>query len=829
MEEPRRERAKRHQEAKLEEPGAAGPPVHPVPPRETGSPAGGRPLAARRRRVHRDILAGQPRPLIDREVERAAAVEQLIRPDVRLLTVTGPPGVGKTHLALAVAADVAPHFPDGVASVDFSPVREPELVPGAIAQALLIREAPDRPLLESLKASLRHRRILLVLDNFEQLLPASTALAELLASCRGLKALVTSRSALQLRWEHLLPLLPLELPARGRPLTPAELARYPAIVLFVEQARAVHPLFRLASHNAWAVAEICARLDGLPLAIELAAAHSYALSPPEILERLHRRLDLPAEGPRDLPPRHRTLRAALDWSYHLLLPGEQSLFGRLGVFAGGCTLEAVEAVCGTASPDAVGGLISLVAKSLLRREEQPDGRARFRMLETVREYALERLEASGGEAGPARRSHAAYYLTMAEEGEPELWGTGQAAWAARLDAELDNLRAAMAWCAGPGGDPELAVRFAGALSHFWDLRGQLSEGRRWIPALLAASPRRTADRVKALSALAFLALLQGDAPGMLVPLLEAHDLARELEDRSLLAFSLTGLGFHAHLVGDDAEAATLLEKGLALAREVEDGITASTALFGLAILAWGAGERERAVALQEESLALSRRRGDLWASAHSLFVLGRWEMEMEGPARGESHLQESLFLRLQLGDRRGVAACLSELGIAAGRGEQWERAARLLGAGETLRESAGGTPLDWQGDPRPVVKEAQARLGEGNFAAAWGWGRALGMEEAAAYALADREPGRSTAPAGRQRDAELALLTRREREIAALVAEGLSSTEIAGRLVISVRTAENHVNHILHKLRLSSRRELAGWAARHGLAGREPENRPGED
>ena len=769
-----------------------------------------------------------------------AEVKRLVS-ERRLITLSGPGGAGKTRLALAVAQTLLDEYEGGVWWVELAVLPDQDLVPQAVAQALGVREAPGLSPTEALAEHLASEKALLVLDNCEHLVEACASLADnLLGACPDLKILATSREPLRVSGETSFMVPGLATSDPGRQLSEEELAAYEAIHLFVERAGEVGSSFALTERNASAVARLCDKLDGIPLAIELAAARTRVLTVEQILKKLEDPLGLLTTGSRTAAARHKTLRAALEWSYELLSEAERALLRRLSVFVGNFTLEAAEEVCsgeGIEEYEVLDLLSQLVDKSLVVGEAEDEGQRRYGMLVSVRQYALEHL-AEAGEAEETRLRHAEHYVVLAEAAEAGLLGEDLELWLRRVQGELGNLRAALSWSSAPeaarGRAEGLGLRLAGALWRFWqrhdarqlqaggvrpvqvfEMEG-LKEGRRWLERALERDPGGfPAFRAKALGGLGLILIFQQDYEGAMAALEEAITFYENLGDGSGAAIALGNLGY-AVFHGDYRERVpAFVREAEALMKRDLDGYARAFLRSVVACAALEAGDLDSAVSQLEGSLVLRRDLGDPRAVSMSLLTLGEAELNRGNLDRGAALLEEGARISRNLGDRFGTAHFVLDLGNVSALREKPIRAARLWGAAEAQRKRMGTflSRFDLVASGyEENLAAVRSALDEAAFDAAWAEGRDMSFERAIEYALevptAYDQSRAPSAPAG---------LTKRELEVLGLVARGMSNGEIATDLVLSEHTVHRHVSNVLGKLGVSSRAAAVAEAARLDL------------
>jgi non-specific serine/threonine protein kinase len=768
------------------------------------------------------LLPIPPTPLIGRETQLGQLRARLLDQNARLLTLTGTGGSGKTRLALHLASQLVDEFTDGIWLAEIAPLGEATTVAQTVASLFQIEGKPGHELLEILTKALAKRKLLLVLDNCEHLVDACAELCEgLLGECPDVRILATSRELLRVSGESAWRVSPLRVPDITHPLPTDELARVPSVQLFLERAQAARPDFQLDDANAGAVAKVCARLDGLPLALELAAARTRVLSAEQVLDHLQDMFRLLAGGSRTAPGRQQTVRATLDWSHSLLTPAEQMLFRRMAIFAGGCDLAAVEAVCSTGSrAECVAGLTTsdvldlltqLVDKSLVDVAES-GGVARYRMLEPVRQYAWLHLEASGERVQLAER-HADTYLERAETAEASL---NRGAWGGELQSlgrDLDNVRAALTWCRSAPERVERGLRLASALWRFWDSSGHMGEGRRWLGELLAqpsqCGPTPTVGRAKALYAAGFLALLQEGLEAARDPTAESLALWEQLGDERWLGWTrcLDGLIWRFR---DPARAVQRGQEALAAAGLVGDEILRRGALYLLGEARRLQGDLDAAFRLLQEARMLMTQNDDRdpRITVYILRSLGQVATQRGDYKQAADILKERLAISNQMNDHWNLPDAVESLAWVATAQRLPQRATRLYGAAEALRQ-LGGSPMLGELKARRERRLLALRqaLGETEFATAWQAGRVLSVDQAVALALEDSHASslanaQSTRPSNWQ-------LSPREREVAVLLAHGHTNRQIAEALVISQRTATVHVQHILAKLDVRSRWQVA--------------------
>jgi non-specific serine/threonine protein kinase len=778
--------------------------------------------------LHDRQLSNLPAPLtsiIGRDQEVATVVDALDQHGRRLVTLTGPGGVGKSRLAIAAGQMLDDVFTHGVRFVSLAPLSGPDLVLPEISRAVGVRDAGTSTIAERLAGHLREKHFLLILDNFEHVAEAAPGISDLLSSCPFLSVLVTSRMRLRLTGEHEYPLPPLPLPEAETPHDYDRLAGFAAVRLFVERAQALQPDFALTENNVHTVAEICRRLDGLPLAIELAAARVAHLPPAALLKRLERRLPLLTGGARDQPARQQTMGDAIAWSYDLLTPDEQALFRRMAVFVGGCTLEAAETVAGDGA-DVLDGVLSLAARSLLWQTQEPDGEPRYRMLETVREYGLERLAESGEEAA-VRDRHAAWCLCLAEQyrGKEGPW-VDNLGWLARMGAEHDNVRAALARLERIG-DRTGLLRLAAATQPLWEVRGLRAEAVTWLERALDhghGAPLQA--RLRVLAGLGLNLQAQGSfarATGVHEELLA---LARGHNDAPWEAGALQLLGLDALNQERYDEATPLIEGAMAAYRRLGDEGGVCCGHYCSAIIAYGRGDLAAAAGHLEPALAWWRNLDSVSNLAVPLNALGLVACD-QGDHRAAAALLAEALIRWEQdgGSREVLAEWLAAVARLAACRHRPESAGRLYGASEALFDAVDHVPVV---PPRSIyrrhIDSLKVTLGVETFAATWAAGRELPLKQAIEEARAvTADPGRAGGRVPADEPDGSPALTRREREVFRLLARGMTDREIADALFLSHRTVNAHVASILAKLGVSTRREAAALSREPGIVPTSPE------
>jgi predicted ATPase/DNA-binding CsgD family transcriptional regulator len=760
-------------------------------------------------------------PLVGREREIATLRAILRREGVRLLTLTGSGGVGKTRLALGLTNQIAADYVDGIAFVSLASVSDPEFVGPTLLQELSGKEAGGAASPSRLDHLLSDRHLLLVLDNFEHVAPAASVIADLLDACPRLTVLITSRIALRLSGEQEYLAPPLSLPDVNMQASPETLLRSDAVRLFIQRASAASADFSPITEVLPSVAAICHRLDGLPLAIELAAARVTHLSPGALLERLDRpeakRLPLLSDGPRDQPVRLQTMRDTIAWSYDLLNDVERALFQRLSVFVGGFSILAAAAISGVSESDVLEGIGSLVTKSLVRYEGDPGGEPRYGMLETIREFGLERL-AANGEANRARQRHAEWYLAIAEKLGPTDDGASGDSWLNVLEREHANLRAALCWFTEQG-DGHHLLQMAGALWEFWREHAHYAEGRRWLELALDIGPEDVlGERLRALTGAGAMAWYGTDVAQAYTWIEQSLPLAQAVGNSEDEAFARINLGSLAWEMGYHDQAIAHLDSGLAIGRTAELPEPTVLALHNLGYQTWHRGDVNAAMHLGEEALALAREHDVSWLVPNILIGLGFTTTDLGDHARAAELLKEGLGLgrvRGNLGDIIEALEGLARLTAASG---EMVQATRLFGAAATLREEIATpympTERVWID---PIQTELRAALGAEGFAATWAAGASLSQEDAIEEALAVRAEPAETLPPSAELGSARYGLTEREMDVLRLTVAGHVNREVAEQLFISPATVARHLANIYRKLGVDSRAKLTAFALQHDL------------
>jgi predicted ATPase/DNA-binding CsgD family transcriptional regulator len=773
-------------------------------------------------------LPEQPNTLLGRDQELKSARKFLLSADVRLLNLTGPPGVGKTRLAIAVAESLLEAFPDGVWFIDLAPLRDPELVGSEIASTFGLAEIREETTLRSLAAYLRDRQILLLLDNFERVVEAATWVGKLLEQTSGLKILTTSRERLRLRWERMAVVPPLPLPEE--PLDLRALAAISSVALFIQRATAVHPDLALSAENAPVISELCTRLDGLPLAIELAAARASVLSPAEILANMDNRFRLLGTGALDLPERHQTLKAAIDWSYESLPPAEAQFLRRLSIFSGGFTVTAAKTVaeCERLGLDVLESLIALVEKSLIIRARGLAGESRFTFLDSIREYLLDRLRASG-ELSDARQRHASYYLQFAEQNHSEMKRENQKARFDLLESEHDNLRAALEWSVDTG-KHAIGKRICAAVWNFWWLRGHIREGVGWLETFRRSGEESPVEvHLRVLQGAGTLRGWQRDyEPGRAL-LMQALQLAQECQDQDAIVRILGRLGWILWLNGKTEEASWLAEK-LASCPSDADPWDLAHAFLSLGNLEYESGLQEMAEKAFTRSLEYFQLAQEQHGAVFVRSKLALLDQKKGNLQEAQKGMVEALEAARRSIDLYVIAYCVDDAAQLAvqrmaeqkiAQGRDLQKIARLFGAVDHWREilSMLRAPREDLGHLQ-LIETLQHRMGEPAYLRASIEGQSVPVEEVIDEAIKLLETNDTPSVQGKRKqemeDISVAL-SQREHEVISLIAEGLSNQEIADRLFVSERTVRFHVTSIFHKLGADNRAQAVAIANRLGI------------
>lgn len=775
------------------------------------------PLAPLRRRdrVFRATIPHSLSSFVGRQQELATISDLLRRPGVRLVVLNGPGGVGKTRLAIRSATQFGDEFEHGACFVPLASVSDPRLVPSAIAQALGILDVGDQPPVDRIVTEFRDSHLLLVLDNFEQVAQAAPDVVAILNGCQNVTALITSRVILHATGEYIIPISPLDLPNERQGSSSQLAGRSAAVQLFCERAAAAQPAFALTDANAAAISEICRRVDGLPLAIELAAARTTMLPPADLLNRLNARLPILRGGPLDQPDRLRTMRDAIGWSLDLLTPSARRLLAELSVFSGGFTFSAAEAISTANGGSSFDSLQALVDHSLVHSRSTPEGAARFSMLEIVREFAEEELQSSGHERD-RRDRHAAYFLDLSETADRQLWGGEQQNWLSALENEHNNLRAAFTWLERSGQNDRL-LRFAGALAGFWGLRGHVREGRSALEralSLVEGTQSAPEALARVLTRLASLDSVQGEYGRANVLLNRAHQIYADLHDRLGLGNVLSIQGAVAEFSGDDDVARERYLEALEVFREAGDGALTASILSNLSDTAYRSGDLTTAMRLGSEAAEMAREAGDSIGVAVALVAVGQGYLAEGRVQDAFAAIDESLKLSIQPGFQVGVANAIGAFAAVALATGNALAAAHLLSAAEAHRVTVGANRILNHRLYEASLHHVQQRLDQQTFVDAWAAGQAMTFTEAIAEA---RSLLTAQKPRTRAMVATAHELTARELDVLRLVVEGRSNPDIADALLISRKTAASHVANILAKLGVESRAAAVAIAVRRNL------------